>query len=759
MADAKISALTELNATPAVGDLVPIVDVSDSTDNGTGTTKKITVANLLASKQDADAELSALAGLTSAADKVPYFTGSGTAAVADLTSFGRSLIDDADASAARTTLGLVIGTNVQAYDAQLADVAGLTPTDNGVIIGNGSNFVVESGATLRTSIGLAIGTDVQAYDADLAALAGLTSAANKIPMFSGSGTATLIDFKDEDNMASDSATAVPSQQSVKAYVDAQVVGAGATTALDNLASVAINTSLISDTDVTDDLGSMAKRWKDIFAATLSTGDTAADTLKLRGYDVNGTAFVDILTITANDTVTADLHTSVTIDGKAIYRAGATDVAIADGGTGASTAAAARVALLPDITSNGGKFLKVNAGETDVEWATIAGTGDVSKVGTPANNQMAVWTGDGTLEGTSDFTYDGTSLNLITGKNFQIAGGTVLADSAGTLTLSGIDAIDATTEATIEAAIDTLANLTSIQGRTITLADAGANAFFGWDDVAGAYENLTAAEAEAIIEPLIDTLANLTSVQGFTITLADAGADAILGWDDSAAAYENLTQAEVLAIIGDSSATAKGVVELATDAETVTGTDTVRATTPANITARLAAPGTIGGTTPGAATFTTVTINTGITLAENASVALDPAGSADGKYTGITVTGTAGYTQAFGDLVYKDPTDSRWEAVDANAASGADGDARGVIGMVVVAGTDGNACTILLNGIIRADAKFPSFTINNPIYASETAGAVTQTQPTTTDVVIRVVGFALTADEMYFNPSPDYITHT
>ena len=58
------------------------------------------------------------------------------------------------ASAARTALGLAIGTNVQAFDAQLTDVAGLTPSDGGVIIGDGSNFVVESGATLRTSLGL-----------------------------------------------------------------------------------------------------------------------------------------------------------------------------------------------------------------------------------------------------------------------------------------------------------------------------------------------------------------------------------------------------------------------------------------------------------------------------------------------------------------------------------------------------------------------------------------------------------------------------
>jgi hypothetical protein len=138
----------------------------------------------------------------------------------------------------------------------------------------------------------------------------------------------------------------------------------------------------------------------------------------------------------------------------------------------------------------------SAQATGVKWSTPAGGGDVTKVGTPADNQVGVWTGDGTIEGDVALTFDTSTDTLAIGASGKLNFGAVniLSDSSGTTTLANIDAIDATTETTLESAIDSLANLTVVG--TVVTGDVTA--------VVGAASTTAAGKIEVAIASEVNT---------------------------------------------------------------------------------------------------------------------------------------------------------------------------------------------------------------------------------------------------------------
>jgi hypothetical protein len=376
---------------------------------------------------------------------------------------------------ARSNLGVAIGSDVQAWDQALDDISALAVTDGNIIVGNGTNWVAESGATARASLGLTIGTHVQAYDATLQSLSALGTVADRIAYTTALDTwaeATLTAFARSILDDADEATF---KATVNLEIGTDVQAYDATLAsIATLGTVADRIAYTTgiDTWAETPLTAFARSILDdaneaTFKATVNLEigtDVQAYDATLASLSSLGTAADKIAYTTAIDTWA---ETAITAFGRSL-------IDDADAATARTTLG---VVIGTDVQAYDAGLADIAAlAITDGNIIVGNGLNWVAESGATARTSLGLGTGDS------------PTFTAVTVGNAGLTVGTSVpfSDAAGVLTLQNVDAIDATTEATIEAAIDTLANLTSIQGQTVTLADAGANAIFGWDDVAGAY---------------------------------------------------------------------------------------------------------------------------------------------------------------------------------------------------------------------------------------------------------------------------------
>jgi len=144
------------------------------------------------------------------------------------------------------------------------------------------------------------------------------------------------------------------------------------------------------------------------------------------------------------------------------------------------------------------------GETQASGGS-GGSGDVTKVGTPVNNQVGVWTGDGTIEGDTALTFD-TTTDTLTTVNVTLSG--ALNESQGANIASA-----ATTN--IGAATGNYVNITGTTTITaLGTVQAGTRRVVNFNGILTLTHNGTSL--------ILPTAANITTAAGDTATFISLG---------------------------------------------------------------------------------------------------------------------------------------------------------------------------------------------------------------------------------------------
>jgi hypothetical protein len=151
----------------------------------------------------------------------------------------------------------------------------------------------------------------------------------------------------------------------------------------------------------------------------------------------------------------------------------------------------------------------------------------------------------------------------------------------------------------------------------------------------------------------------------------------------------------------------------------------------------------------------VTMSADIQLGET-DIKLDNVLSGDETWSGIIISVTSGSAFTVGEVCFL-ASDGKWDKVD-GILNGTDVGFKAQLGIALAtAGGVDETKEMLIYGKVRS-AVFPSLTIGSPAYLADTAGTIIVAQPSTANFAIRIVGYAITAEDLLFNPSNDYIVH-
>jgi hypothetical protein len=119
-------------------------------------------------------------------------------------------------------------------------------------------------------------------------------------------------------------------------------------------------------------------------------------------------------------------------------------------------------------------------------------------------------------------------------------------------------------------------------------------------------------------------------------------------------------------------------------------------------------------------------------------------SSNSTFSGILASYSAGETVTFGTLCYMKSDGKMWKA-DADQVTTMPG-----IAIATATVTTSAPGVFLLNGNMRYDTW--NWTVGGIVYASTTAGNITQTAPSGSGDQVQSIGVALTADSIVFNPN-------